>query len=272
MKAFTAKEREVLQLLRDWRAWDTPFGGAASLDAVENLEAKGSYGPAGLIFAGAEFDRTDRRLLGESFGVLWHGLACLQRGKSVGAHNNGDNISGAKAYNALIEPYLADPADPSMVENLREKVRELDRQNALRAKRNKQPVVALVQPRRHLEAHDAAVGWLASNEPIRSADLHAIFAKRMSEKEEKKVENQNAEIYAVVQRLRVSGLKMADATKQAAEDFGVSTGTVERIIEFRDTLKKAVCKEPGCDREPFAQNLCSMHLQRQYRARRKKGA
>jgi hypothetical protein len=48
--ASESKKREVLQLLRDYRAWHTPHGGAMPLD--ETGVADASYGPAGLIEAG----------------------------------------------------------------------------------------------------------------------------------------------------------------------------------------------------------------------------
>lgn len=248
-----AKQREVLQLLRDYRAFVSPFGGAAPTDSTMNLEEQGSFGPAGLIFAGTEFERTDRRLLRQSFMILARGLDLLKTQESVGTHTEGDNIAGLSAFIAFIEPYLADPADPSVVGDWRDKAAR-----------------GYVGARRFVERHDAGVAWLASHEPISSADLHAVPPKLMSENEEAKIEHQYAEMYAVFQRLRVSGLRVDVAKAQAADYFEVPVDVIERVVEFRSRDKQDECSWGGCDRAPFSQNLCVAHYNKKRRAEKKK--
>src|SRR5215207_8911082 len=187
--SFEGQERAVLQLLRDFRAFHSPFGGATPIDSTLNLESAGSYGPAGLIFAGSEFDRSDRKLLRESFEDLNVALRRLRLEKSVGKHPNGDNISGVAAWTALVEPYLADPADPSIVDDLRSRVAKLDAENKQRQmlKPPKPPRVALVNVCRYLERHDVAVSWLAW--ALRGVDLYTIESRLMSSEEDKSIEN-----------------------------------------------------------------------------------
>ncbi len=232
--------------------------------------AEASYGPAGLIFAGTEFEREDRRLLLESFAALWRSLARMQREPRVGKHANGEVITGSAAYSALIEPYLSDPADSSMVGNMREKVRQLDRENELRAKKKppEPPRVALVASRRQLERHDAAVRWLAKD--LEDVKLHAVFPRLMSEREEGEMQDRNAEIFARFQRLRASGVKRIAAIDQTARDWDISSGAVERIIEFRSEDKPDECSWEGCGRAPFSQNLCQAHYMQKRRAGQKK--
>jgi hypothetical protein len=180
---------------------------------------------------------------------------------------DGERITGSAAYAVLIDPYLSDPADASMVDDLRAKVAEIDRENERRLMA-KQPLrVAMVSPRRFLERHDAAISWLAWY--LEHVDLYVVFPRRMSETEAAKIEHQNAEIYAVFQRLRVSGLNTGDAITQTAEDFGVSQGAVERIVEFRLEVRPDQCSWGGCERAPFSQNLCQKHYQQRRRERKK---
>lgn len=265
-------QRQVEQLLRDWRTWHTAFGAAAATDAELNLQAKGSYGPAGLIFTGAEFDTTDLKLLARSFRLLRGAMLRLRNTLEVGKHSTaagGDTISGFQAFASLFEPYLGDPADPGIVHKWRTDLAELEKENQRRALCNPpQPArVALITPRRLLERHDAAIKWLARD--LQGQELHAIFSRPMSEEEEKAGEDQNAEIYAVFHRFRVSGLTEAAAIAQTAENFHVSRDMVERIVEFRSDVKPDECVWGGCERAPFSQNLCQKHYMQEYRTKKK---
>lgn len=237
-----AKKREVLQLLKDWRTWHSAFGAAASTDAELNLDAKGSYGPAGMIFTGAEFDKTDRKLLEQSFLALWGSLTRMQRQASVGKHSScgycmpGDrDITGSSAYSALIEPYLSDPADFSIVQDLRDRVRKLDKENKQRqrAKPSKPPKVALVSPRRFLERHDAAIEWLAKD--LQHEELHVVWPARMTSQEEKEIDRRNDELYALYARLRDDGKKKTDAVKVAADMTGYSERRAWDIVTGRQS-------------------------------------
>ncbi len=247
-----AKEREVLQLLKDLRAFKSPFGGAISIDDAANMR-DASYGPAGLIFAGVEFKRSDRLLLRESFGALRRALILLRLDKrTIAKYENGDEITGISAWSALLEPYLSDPADPSIVDDWRRKAQ-----------------AGYISARRFVERHDAAVERLA--EYLRNEDLHVVFSKTMSENEEAKIEHQYAEMYAVFQRLRVSGLSVPIAMAQAAENFGVPVDVIERVVEFRSENKPNECVWSWCERTPFSQNLCVAHYQKKRREEKKRG-
>jgi hypothetical protein len=230
-----AKQREVLQLLRDYRAWHSAYGGAISLDEAANMTDT-TYGPAGMVTTGAEFEPHDRKLLAESYEHLRHALTLLQN----------DGPLGMAAWSVLLTPYLGDPADPSIVAEWRKK----------------RPNLA--------EWHDRAVSQLAWY--LRKVDLHYVPPKIMSEQEEAAVEKQNASMYAVFQRLRVSGLKEDAALEQTAENFGVPSDYVRRVLEFRGDTKLATCAEGGCDRSVYQQNLCQRHYQRAWRARKRRAS
>lgn len=247
------KERQVLQLLRDYRSWYTPFGGAAPLDESANM-TEASYGPAGIILAGMAFAPIDRQRLRYSFRKLNVALGLLQR----------DHMA---LWVSLVEPYLKDEADPGVVAYWRERLARLDAENQRRKRAKKPPKVALVTMRMMLERHDKATSKLV--EYLRDVDLHHVPARVMSEHEEAKTERQNAEVYAVFQRLRVSGLTQKAATEQTAENFGVSTSMVERVVEFRSDVRLATCTENGCDKVAYQQNMCQKHYQRAWRARSK---
>lgn len=241
-----AKKRDVVDLLSAYRSFYSPFGGALAPEDSHVRSAE--YGPAGLIFAGAEFDRVDRRRIAESFDALRLALVLLRSERAaIAKHSNGDPITGVSAWSAFIEPYLTDPADPSVVEDWR-----------LKAKRG------YTSARRFIERHDAGVAALAHY--LKGVDLYVVPTKRMSQREETEVENENAAIHAVVKRLMRGGLRLRAAMEQAAEDFKVDVATVERIYEFRHTLKEPKCAEEGCNQPPRAQNLCVKHYQQMRRA------
>lgn len=229
-----------------------------------------SYGPAGLITTGSGFEKRDIEPLRDSFRKLNAALRILRR----------DHM---QLWASLVEPYLSDPADPGVVADWRAKLDALDKENAQIRKENayrakkgrpaKPEKVALVYARLQLERHDEAVQKLADY--LRDVDLWVVNPKLMSESEEAAAENQNAEIYAVFQRLRVKGLREWDAVVQTAEYFSrqgapLSADAVQRIVEFRSENKLASCAEPECGRTVFSQNLCSLHYQRQLKARKRR--
>lgn len=265
----TAKQREVVQLLSDWLTWRAAFGGALAPEDSHVRSAQ--YGPAGIVFTGAEFDRSDRLLLLESFADLWGALARLMREDAeVGKHSNGDPISGVGAYNALREAYLDDPGNYSIVDDWRGRLAQLDQENERRA-RKKPPIpprVALVSPRRFLERHDAAIAYLA--EDLKYTELHVVFARPMSETEETEMQGKNAEMFAVFQRLRVAGASVPAAKAQTAEKFDIPLSVIERVVEFRSHDKPDTCLWGGCARAPFRQDLCIAHYNQRRRAEKKK--
>ena len=261
----------MLALLKDLRPFETAFGGARALDDTHVAEA--SYGPAGMVFGGAEFPG-DVAKLGRSLGRLRLALRVLRK-------------EDFDAWASLIEPYLGDPADAGAVNDRRRKIAELDEENAeirrSNAKREallkkggkkakeapkyRDEKVRLVFARRLQERHDRAVRKLA--EYLKNEDLHVVNPKLMSAREEAAGDAANAQVYAYYQQIRVSGRTHAGAVSAAAWKFGISEAEVERIVEFRKDVKLATCIEEGCERQVFSQNLCQPHYQRLYRERKK---
>lgn len=264
-----AKKREVLQLLKDYRAYHSAFGGAAPLD--DTYVKNNSYGPNGVILAGAEFESADRNALAESYRKLNLALRVLR-------------WEDFEAWMSLIEPYLGDPADPSLVDHWRQSLARLDSANALirrqndeaykRAKKSvKKPPepraekVALVWTRKLRDRHDRAVKKLAGY--LEGHDLAYLPPRLMSEEEEAESNKQNAEIYAVFQRVRVLGRSERTAVREVADRFHVSEDFVERVVEFRAGVKLASCAVEGCKGEIFSQNLCQKHYQKVWRSSKK---
>lgn len=236
----------------DYRAFKTAYGGAGLL----NMEAMGQYGPAGLIYEGMAFEREDRYLMRESMVLLDHALTLLRK----------DYFT---LWRSLVEPYLGDPADSSLIDHWREQAKrtwEFEKEDNFRGERYtmKRNIVSWFHVKRHDKAIEVLAGILGKE------DLYVVFAKRMSKDEEKKGEDQNAEILAVFQRHRASGMSNPHAIRQTAEDFRIHTDTVDRILEFRDHIKPKTCTIEECDKPPFRQNMCSGHYQKMRRRFKRK--
>lgn len=256
-----SKRREILQLLCDWRAFETAFGGARSLDETHISEA--AYGPAGLILSGAQFEKKDVPGLKKSYEKLNAALRLLRR-------------EHFPEWVALIEPYLSDVADHSIVADWREKIATLDKENEAVRKLNKERAkkgrpekpekVRHVFIRLQLERHDRAIKLLSDY--LRNVDLYAVYPKLMSTREEAAGTAANAQVYAYYQRVRVSGRTHPGAISATAWKFTISADEVERIVEFRADVKLASCAEPDCDRMVYQQNLCQRHYQREWRSRK----
>lgn len=207
---------------------------------LENSHLRSAdYGPAGYTEAGKEFSEKDRAGLKKSYEVLDGALKRLEEGGPL----------KRAGYLLLRSAYLNDNADPS----------EVDRWRANRADQRS-------------GWHDLAVAELALDPEIRRADLWVVMPKRMSKDEEKKGEDQSAEICAVFERNRATGLKELEAIHQTAADFGISVGEVERRLEFRHLTKPRTCTVEGCGRVPERQNLCMKHYQRERRSKGKKAS
>jgi len=235
-----ALKRDVPQLLKEYRAWHTAFGGATSIDEAANI-AQASYGPAGYVEEGMyyfDYPKTYLMALAKSYQELEKAIRKVKR-----------RPQGMFAWLLLRDVYFGDPADWRIAERWR----------------------AVGDYR--IQIHDVFVGWLV--EELEDIELHPIWPKPYSEKEEKDIERQNAEIYATYQRIRTSGSTHRAAVAQTATHYSLekqtdlSADAVERIIEFRDTLKSPTCTESGCDREPARGTLCMRHyMQARRRAKR----
>lgn len=220
-----------------------------------------NYGPAGYIEAGRQFDKRDLKGLARSYEYLEYALTMLK---------NSDKQEEILAYTILLKPYLSDPADPGIVDVWRQQLIEWERER--RRVREKTPARLSVWEREHpkprsMEWHDLGIHRLAHY--LRFRTLYVVFPKLMSEEEEKKIEDQNAEIYAIYQRLRVSGLDHKASAEHTGGLYSLSLDAVERIIEFRSTLHIDKCSVVGCDRAPYQQNKCQKHYMREYRDKNK---
>ena len=238
--ALEQKVREVVQLLKEYRAWHTAFGGSVSLDEGANMK-EAAYGPAGLIEEGMyyrDYPRPHFNALKDSYDALEKAINKIKR-----------RPHAMFAFLLLRNVYFGDPADWRIAERWKE-----------------------VGDYRLLH-HEYFIVLLA--EELIDTELHPIWPKPYSEKEEKSIERQNAEIYATYQRIRASGATHNASVAQTAAIYSLeqqsdlSADAVERIIEFRDTLKVTTCTAEGCNREPERGTLCMRHyMQARRRAKR----
>lgn len=230
-----SKERDVLQLLKDYRTYQTAFGGAFPIDDAANM-AEASYGPAGFIEAGMEFEKYDQRRLGEAMDSLEEALGHLAR-------------TNFPLWYILQEPYIDDPADASIVDEWRKKAPKSDSCAA------------------RIGLHDKAVRELAAY--LKDEDLHVVYPKLLSQREEKDIEEANAAMLAFYRRLIRGGSTHASARKQAAENFQVTIDAVQRIVDVRDKIKGVMCEEEGCANQARANGKCTKHYQRERRFKRR---
>jgi hypothetical protein len=92
--------------------------------------------------------------------------------------------------------------------------------------------VALVSPLRYLERHDAAVAWLA--EDLKDVDLHVVFPKRMTSREEEWVEARNDEFYVLYRKFRNDRMGKTKAVETAAEMCGYGASRAWAIVALRE--------------------------------------
>ena len=220
-----------MQLLRDYRAFHTAFGGARPFDETNVVDA--AYGPAGYIGAGQAFDKADRRLLAESFAHLEHALTLLQKEHMA-------------AYLVLLSPYLSDPADPSLVEAWRERERKWERErerlrqtkaktDAERAERQRRLAEHEKKKPRLAEWHDLAVDKLAGY--LERVDLYVAWPARMSSQQETQIERRNDELYALYRKLREEKMGKTKAVETAAEMCGYSERRAWEIVRSRESAR-----------------------------------
>ena len=196
MPATESKRLEVLQLLRDYRAYHTPFGGAMMLEDTHISEA--SYGPAGYIEAGQEFTEMQKEDLEESYKLLDHAITLLKA----------EGQLGFTCWLMLLSPYLGSEADPAIVQ---------------------------VWSRRgdhRREYHDKAVERLAHF--LRHETLYPVWASRMTSNEAAQVDRRNTELYAVYNTLRAEGNRKSESVKKAAAICGYAERRAWDIVGARE--------------------------------------
>lgn len=230
-----SKRRDVIQLLKDYRAWHSGGGGALALEDSHLRSAQ--YGPAGYTETGKEFPPHHRERLEESFGALEHALTLL---KNLPPPDNA-------AYFVLLAPYLGDPGDPSLV--------DLWRQNP----EDQRPYWV-----------DLGVSWLAYF--LRRTPLYPVYPKLMSKRAESRMEHQNAEICAAFRRAKAGGFSEREAAAYVAEKFGVLPSRVEKILEFREEHKPELCAFGDCERRVERGNLCMKHYKWERRNKKKRNS
>jgi hypothetical protein len=226
-----------------------------------------AYGPAGMVREGAEYEKPDREGLKKTYEDLDDALEVLYE------HD-------LRAWLALQEPYFSDPADNSVVDDWREKIKALDEENARIRAGNEQRVkkgrpkkpekVRHVFMRLQLERHDRAIEKLAHY--LRNKQLYVVWPKLMSERERVAGEAANAQMVAYYERVRVAGRTHRGAVSQTAVKFEVSEERVEKVLEFRGEAKLSTCIESDCGRAVYSQNMCSRCYQRALKARQGKAS
>ena len=251
---FDAHEMDVVALLQDATPFLAPFGGARSVDET-NVEQAG-FGPGGYVESGRYHRKGDVPGLRRSLRLLSVALAHLRR-------------EDFPAWASLINPYLADEADPGVIPWMRERVREHDAENEKRKKRGQQPRVACVHFRRELEKHDRAIRKLARM--LEGHRLEPVHAAMMSSREREAGEKANREVLAYYRRLKSYGRTHRGAVAACAHSMSVSEDEIERILEFREEISPDTCVEPDCDRKVYQQHRCQRCYARDYRARRRAG-
>jgi len=255
LREWTSQEKDVLALLADLSPYLSPFGGARSLE--ESHVSTAQYGPAGHAQPGQQhrdgLNAGGLKMLRASLRLMAVALALLRR-------------EDFDAWASLIPRYLGDPADPGGIEYDRARVRELDEENARRREKKRPEKVALVTARTQLDRHDRAISKLA--EILEGHTLHPTPTRIMTQREHEAGEKANASMNAEVDRLMALGAREEVAIGRVAKAWGVSTGAVERVREFRSVLIAPECCEEDCEEPAFAGGKCRKHYQRDYRKRK----
>lgn len=260
--AFNEQEKDIVKLLSDYSPYISPFGGARALEETHISTAQ--YGPAGHASPGQQhkdgLSNHGLKMLRSSLRKMAVALALLRR-------------QDFDAWASLIGPYLQDEADPGRVEYDRTQVRELDEENTQIRRQNeerrrllkkgkdapayKDEKVRLVTARTQLERHDRAIEQLAKI--LEGHTLHPAPTRTMTERENVAGEKANASMNAEVNRLMASGMREEKAVEQVARAWGVSTGAVERVREFRSVLAAPECEVDGCEKPLHAKRKCQAH-------------
>jgi len=194
--ALESKRLEVLQLLRDYRAYHTPFGAAMMLEDTHIAEA--SYGPAAYIYAGQELTKEQRKDLAPSYKLLEHAITLLKA----------EGQLGFTCWLMLLTPYLGSEADPSVVQ------------------------VWSARGDHRKEYHDKGVERLAYF--LRHERLYPVWASRMTSNEEEQIDRRNTELYAVYNTLRAEGNRKTESVKKAAAICGYAERRAWDIVGARE--------------------------------------
>lgn len=201
-----SKRREVLQLLKEWRSFHSPYGGAFALEDATLKDA--SYGPAACIETGAAYPKGQRAGLRKSYRLLDAAIELEKR-----------TAEGMAAWLLLLGPYFGDPGDPDIVRRWREVGDE------------------------RIGWHDWFVDRLAGR--LAHKDLYVVWPARMSTRQEKQIEKRHNEFYEEYQQIKAEklkeGMSQRKANKKAVDTASARCGLSLRrgyeIVQVREGRK-----------------------------------
>lgn len=205
----TSKQRAVRQLLRDYRDWHTAYGGATEI----NLAAMGQFGPAGMLAEGMAFRKKDYYRLKTSYEFLEAALTLLK-------------IEHFSLWMSLLEPYLGDPADPSVVEDWKEKAQDVWEGKKLVRR-------GYISAQLFLKREEEAVKKLAHY--LRKKELYHVQPKRMTTRRTVNVAERNDEFWGLYKALRADGLGKTKAVNDAAQMCQYGLTRAWDIVKLRES-------------------------------------
>lgn len=196
----STREREVLQLLRDYRAWHTAFGGAMPPD--ESYVSAADYHSAAFLEPGLYWPREVRAAVAESYDVLEDAITLVKNEGPVGFN----------AWLAALSPFLGPEADPSLVEHWRQT----------------KPILA--------DWCDLFVRKVAGylDRAIPRVQLFVVFPSRMTSGQARRIEDRNAELFNVYLSLLGDGHRKTEAVETAAMMCGYSISRTWAVVKSRE--------------------------------------
>jgi hypothetical protein len=192
----TAREREVLQLLRDYRAFHSAFGGAIPPEESYITTAEYHSGPD--IEAGAYWPESVREIARETYKLLDHALDALYA----------EGTQGRLLYLLLLSPYLGAEADPAIADRWRARSENL--------------------------AADLDLAIFKLAHYLRHQDLFVVFPSRMTSGQDREIERRNSELFQVYTQLRSEGRRKTESVETAADMCGYSVRRAWAIVKARE--------------------------------------
>lgn len=179
---------------------------------------------------GMAFDKKHYHRLKTSYEFLEHALTLLK-------------IMHFDLWIALLEPYLGDPADPSVVEDWKEKAQDIWEHTP---KGKKLVRRGYISAQLFLKREEGAVETLA--EYLKNKELYHVPPKRMTTRKTVNVAERNDEFYALYKSLRADGFSKTRAVNDAAEmcQYGLTRAwdivilrEVQNVRQVEENVKQA---------------------------------
>lgn len=174
--------------------------------------AMDQFGPAGIIIEGMVYEKKYYHRLRTSYEFLELALKLLK-------------LEHFELWMSLLEPYLGDPADPSVVEDWKEKSRDVWQGKKLVRR-------GYVSARLFLEREEKAVEKLAYY--LRHKELFVLQPRRMTTRKPANVAERNDEFYALYKSLRADGFGKTKAVRDAAEMCEYGLTRAWDIVKLRE--------------------------------------